>query len=182
MNDLRPGMRPRSTLGRRLDAAARHAFPASSTLLLMLIVQLPFGFAGQAAILPSVVLAAVWFWSLYRPGAMPSPVVFAIGLVLDLLAFQPLGVGVLTLLCVHGLAVTWRRRLAPRPFATVWLSFVPVAALASALTWLLTAALTVQLMPVGPALLQVMLGAALYPAIVGPLTLANRAAADPERA
>ncbi len=102
--DQTPGIRPRATLGRRLDIAARHAFPAGCTVLLMLLTETPFGIADQAALLPAVTLACVYFWSLFRPGAMPPPVVFLIGLLFDLLGYLPLGVGALTLLIVHG----WR--------------------------------------------------------------------------
>ena len=39
--DQTPGIRPRATLGRRLDIAARHAFPAGCTILLMLLTEAP---------------------------------------------------------------------------------------------------------------------------------------------
>ena len=106
--DQTPGMRPRATLGRRLDVAARHAFPAGCTILLMLLIETPFGIADQATLLPAVTLVCVYFWSLFRPAAMPPPVVFLIGLLFDLLGYLPLGVGPLTLLVVHGFALRWR--------------------------------------------------------------------------
>src|SRR6478752_5999109 len=62
-------MRPRQTLGRQLDVAARHAFPAVSTVVLMLLAEAPFGFANQTALLPAITLACVFFWSLVRPAA-----------------------------------------------------------------------------------------------------------------
>ncbi len=99
-----PGIRPRPSLGRRLDIMARHSFPATSTVLLMLLCGLPFGIADQAVLLPSVTLAVVFFWSLFRPASLPPPVVFVLGLLLDLLGYLPLGCGVLTLLLVYGLA------------------------------------------------------------------------------
>ena len=72
--DETPGIRPRSTLGRRLDIAARHAFPAGCTILLMLLTETPFGIADQATLLPAVTLACVYSWSLHRPEAMaPRP-------------------------------------------------------------------------------------------------------------
>ena len=103
--DQTPGIRPRATLGRRLDIAARHTFPAGSTIVLMLLTGTPFGFAEQAVLLPAVALACVYFWSLVRPAATPPPVVFLIGLLFDLLGYLPLGVGPLTLLVVHGLTL-----------------------------------------------------------------------------
>jgi len=178
----RPGIRPRQSWGRRLDLAARHSFPANCTILLMLLCQAPFGVVDQAELLPVVTLTCVWFWSLFRPAAMPPPVVFAIGLLLDLLGYFPLGVGVLTALTVHGLALRCRRGLAPQGFAVIWLVFAAVAALAAALAWAMTMLLTFRLLPPGPALFQAVLSAALYPALAVPLARAHRTIADPGRA
>src|SRR4051794_8804038 len=136
------GIRPRLTFGRRLDIAARHMFPAGCTVLLMLLAEAPLGLTGQAALLPAVAFTCVYFWSLLRPAAMPPPAVFLIGAVLDLLAYLPLGVGVLTLLIVHGLAVRWRRVLARQGFLGGWLAFASFAAGAAALGWIFAALLS----------------------------------------
>ena len=177
-----PGIRPRATLGRRLDKAARYAFPAGCTVLLMLLAEAPMGIADQAAMLPAVTLACVYFWSLFRPGAMPPPVVFLVGLLFDLLGYLPLGVGTLTLLTAHGLAVRWREVLMRQGFVSAWLAFAGFAVGAAALGWVLTAVLVFCLLPVGPALFQALLTAALYPALAIPLIRADRTVADPERA
>ena len=181
-SDQTPGVRPRATLGRRLDIAARHAFPASCTLLLMLLTLTPLGIADQAVLLPAVTLACVYFWSLFRPAAMPPPVVFTIGLMLDLLGYLPIGVGVLTLLIVHGVAVRLRQMLTQQGFIAVWLVFGGFAITASLLSWALTSVLTVRLLPIGPALFQAVLTAALYPALAVLFVRAHRTVADPERA
>jgi rod shape-determining protein MreD len=181
-DEQRPGIRPRPTVGRRLDVTARHAFPASCTILLMLLTQAPFGISGQAALLPAVTFASVWFWSLFRPTAMPPPVVFMIGLLFDLLGWLPIGVGVLTLLMAHGLAQRWRRPLAPHGFALVWFAFACVAVAASSLDWALGMLLTWRLLPPGPAVFQAVLAAAAYPALAILFAGAHRSIANPERA
>ena len=177
-----PGIRPRTTLGRRLDIAARHAFPAGCTILLMLLTEAPFGFADQAVLLPAVTLACVYFWSLFRPATMPPPVVFMIGLLFDLLGYLPIGVGVLILLAVHGLALRWRRVLTRLGFLSAWLVFAGFAAGAAALGWMLTALLTFRLLPIAPALFQAVLTTALYPALAILFIHAHRGVAAPERA
>src|SRR5579871_2834081 len=179
--DQLPGIRPRATLGRRLDIAARSAFPAACTSLLMLLTMMPLGVAEQAALLPAVALACVYFWSLFRPASMSPPVVFLLGLVLDLLGYLPLGVGVLTLLAVHGVALRFRQFLTRQGFLAVWLVFAGLAAGATALSWLLTMVLRFRLLPVGSALFQAVLAAALYPALAALFVLAHRTIADPER-
>ena len=180
--DQTPGIRPRATLGRRLDIAARHAFPASCTILLMLLTGAPLGIADQAALLPAVTLAGVYFWSLHRPAAMPPPVVFVIGLLFDLVGYLPLGVGVLSLLIVHGLALRWRSGLTSLGFVPAWLAFAGIAAGAALVGWALTALLSFRLLPFGPALFQAVLSIALYPALAIVFTGAHRTIADPGRA
>jgi len=142
--DRTPGIRPRPTLWRRLDAAARHCFPATATVVGMILSAAPFGLPGQAQILPAWVLACVFFWSLFRPAAMSPPVVFLIGVLADLLGQMPLGVSVVVLLAAHGLALRVRRVLPRQGFLVVWLVFVAVAAGASALEWVLLSALSLR--------------------------------------
>jgi len=178
----RPGVRPRLTLGKRLDIAARHAFPTVSTILLMLLTETPLGLHGQAALLPAVTLASVWFWSVFRPDGMPPPVVFLIGVLFDLLAWQPIGSGVLILLTVHGLAQRWQRPLAARGFTLLWAGFAVIAIGAAAMEWALTALLTWRLLPPAPAVFQAVVSIAMYPPLAIAFGKAHRSAADPERA
>ena len=180
--DRKPGIRPRATWGRRLDIAARSSFPASSTILLMLLTEMPFDIIGQSALLPSVTLAATWFWSVFRPASVPPPLVFGIGLLLDLLGYLPLGTGVLTLLIVNGIAQRGRRFLAQQGFAAIWAAFSLVALGASLLTWLVVTLLGFRLVPIGPALFQAAVSVALYPALAIPLAAAHASIASPERA
>ncbi len=180
--DQTPGIRPSATLATWLDMAARQGFPAACTIVLMLLAETPLGIADQAAFLPAVTFAGVFFWSLFRPAAMPPPVVFLVGLLFDLLGCVPLGVGPLTLLVVHGLTMRWRRGLSARNFLTVWLVFTGFAAGAATLGWVLTALLSFRLLPTGPALFEALLAAALYPALALAFMGAHRAIADPEHA
>jgi rod shape-determining protein MreD len=177
-----PGIRPRPTLWRRLDGMARAAFPVACTLLMMMVAAAPLGLPGQAQFLPALTLASVWFWSLYRPASMPPAVVFPIGLLLDLLGYQPVGVGVLTLLATHGFAVRWRRALGRQGLALVWLAFVGVAAGAGALGWALTSLLTFRLLPPSGAALAWALAVATYPALAILFARAHNGLADPGRA
>jgi rod shape-determining protein MreD len=177
-----PGIRPRPSVARRLDMIARRAFPASTTALLLLVSATPLGLPGQAELQQGAALGCVFFWSLYRPASMPPVVVFGLGLLLDLLSFAPVGVGVLTLLAAHGLAVTWRRALARRGFLVVWLCLVGVAAAAATLAWALTSLLIFRLLPPMPGVFQAMLSAGLYPALSVVLTRAHHTLAEPEHA
>jgi rod shape-determining protein MreD len=180
--DRRPGIRPRASLGRRLDIVARASFPASITILLMLLTQAPLEITEQAALLPAVALCCVWFWSLFRPRNLSPPLVFLIGLIMDLLGYLPLGVGVFTLLMVHGVALVLRRSLSSRGFLWIWIVFAGVAAAASLTIWLLVMLLTFRLLSPYPAIFTAALAAAIFPVMAIPFAAAHRSVADPDLA
>ncbi len=180
--DKLPGIRPRPTLWRQLDALSRAAFPAACTAVILLATAFPFALPGQAEWQPAAALACVFFWSLFRPSSMPPAVVFALGLLADLLGLTPIGVSVLVLLIVHGLAVRWRRVLVRQGFLLVWLAFVAVAAGAAFLQWALVCALTFRLFPFTPALFQFALTAGLYPVLAALFTKAHAGLANPDEA
>ena len=182
MSERLPGIRPRQTLWRRLDASARWSFPASSTMLILTLMAAPLGLPGQAELQVAIALSCVFFWSLFRPASLPPVVVFLLGLFVELLDYAPPGVNVLTLLLVHGLALRWRRLLVRQGFLLVWLTFAGIAAGAAALQWALTSALMVRLLPPSPGLLQAALAAGLYPGLAVLLTRAHQTLAEPIRA
>ncbi len=182
MPERLPGIRPRPTLWRMLDAASRQAFPAACAALLPLLLASPLGLPGQAELQTASVLACVFFWSVFRPDSMPPAIVFLLGLLADLLGLAPIGSMALVLLIVHGVAFRSRHVLVAQGFLLVWLAFVGVAAGAAALTWALTCLLTLRLLPPAPALLQFGLSAGLYPALATLFTRAHRGLANPEQA
>lgn len=182
MDDRTPGIRLRPSLGRRLDAMARRAFPCACTILLMLLAAAPLGLPDQAMLLPSMTLACVYFWSLFRPASMTPPMVFAIGLLLDLLGYMPMGLAVLMLLSVHGVTVQMRRFLTRHGFLLVWFAFLLIAAAANIMVWAVGSLLTVRLLPFGPVIFQAVLATALYPAVATLFARAHTTVADPGRA
>lgn len=182
MPERLPGIRPRPSLWRMLDAASRRAFPAASAALAIPLLAAPLGLPGQPQLQGAFVLASVFFWSVFRPDSMPPAAVFLLGLLADLLSSTPPGISVLVLLAVHGVAMRARRFLADRGFFLVWTLFVAVAAGAAALSWLLTSLLTLRVLPAGPALLGFGVAAGFYPALAVAFIRAHRGPADPERA
>ncbi len=170
---MRKGRRPPSPgLLRRADALARAAFPAAATAILLVLAAMPVGLPGAV---PAAGLPCIFFWSVFRPAALPPPVVYGLGLLQDLLTAAPVGSGALVLLLVHGLARHWRRFLVQQSFLAVWLVHCGFAAGAASLDWALQALLGWRLLPVQPGLLQVALAAGLYPTIAFLLTRAHEA-------
>ena len=127
----------RTGFWRRLDQAASALAPAAMTAALAIVAILHSRVPGFNGIAPALPVTAVYFWSIYRPQLIPSAVVFAIGLLVDLLSATPLGVYALVLLAVR-LAVTSQRRFfLGKSFLIVWWGFMLVAAGAGLLAWAL---------------------------------------------
>lgn len=163
--DRTPGIRPRLTLVGRLDGLARASFPAISTVLLMLLAAAPFGLPMQAALLPGFTFSSIWFWSLFRPGSLPPPIVFLIGVIFDLLAYSPLGVGVLTLLIISAVGLRLRPVLGAQRFPVLWLAFVVVAAAAVLCGWAAGSVLQYRRLPLAPAFFEFSVTVAIFPAL-----------------
>lgn len=180
--DRTPGIQPRPTLSRRLDIAARASFPGTSTLLLLVLLGAPLELPAQAELQFGVVLACVFFWSLFRPTSLPPALVFAIGLLADLLGNGPIGVDILILLVVHGLVLRARPILVRQGFLLVWIAFAILAVGAVAADWALTSLLAFTLLPLGPAVFQAAAAAGVYPALAMLLIAAHRSVAAPELA
>jgi rod shape-determining protein MreD len=173
-----PGRRaPKPGLLAALDAFARTGLPGVLSLFVMVL-------AGGLAVMPGAVAAAslpcVFFWSVFRPAAMPPPAVFLLGLLQDLLTAAPLGSGILVLLLVHGAARGWRRFFARQGFLLVWLCFAGFALAAGVLGWVLQALLGWRLPPVEPGLWQVLLAIGLYPPLAWPFSRLQSALVDAE--
>jgi rod shape-determining protein MreD len=170
---------PSPGLLRRLDALGRASLPVLAAVVLMVLAAAPVGLPGLVA---AVALPSVFFWSVFRPAAMPPPAVFALGLLQDLLTLAPLGSGVVILLLAHGLAVRWRRVLARRSFLAVWLTFCGFAAGATGLGFLLQAVLGWRMPAATSGLLQLALATGLYPVLALFLTRAHEAMRQAEEA
>lgn len=182
MNDRFPGIRPRSGLWRQLDVVFRAGFPSVCTVALLLVLSSPLGLPGQAELRMAMGLICVFFWALVRPYSMPPPVVFLLGLLLDLLGLEPPGVATALLLLTYGAAVRWKRVLDRGGTIVVWAAFAMVAAAITILEWGTVSLLRLHLLPGWPLLFQYLIAVGLYPALSASFSWADRGIAAPERA
>ena len=140
------------------------ALPLLTMTLLVLATVIPFRIPGYAAVAPSFALMGVYHWTVYRPALLPPVVLFALGIVLDLLSGAPVGVSPLIFLLARSVVLRNRRFFVGRQFPFVWSGFTLLAAAAVTLVWALGCLLNQTLYDPRPALLQWVLTVAFFPA------------------
>ncbi len=175
-------LRRRPSLWRQLDMASRFAWPGAFLVFGLLVIGLPLGLPGQAALRPAYAMACVFFWSLYRPSSLPAPVVAATGALLDLLGLSPLGLWAVLLLLLQGATLAARRRLAPQSFTLTWLGFAVLAAGLASLGWMAQCLLYLTPLPMLPLAAEVLAAVGLYPLLAGLFIRAHRGPAAAELA
>jgi rod shape-determining protein MreD len=139
----------------RLDLWSQRLWPATLTLLLMLLGSIPVPLPFWQPISPSFALMSIYYWAIHRPTAMPLPLVFAIGILADFFGMAPLGVGTLVLVVVYALTLSQRRLFIGQP----------VSAGALLLAWIATSLIAVSLVDPRPAIFNYLVDLGLYPAI-----------------
>ncbi len=149
----------------RLDALARQFSPVLLTLALVIVNILPTPLPDIARVAPVLPLMAIYHWSVYTPELMPTPAVFFIGLLFDILSGAPLGANAFIFLVVYGLVSSQRRFLIGKPFFIVWTGFAIVAAGAGAFAWVLTSTYHSHLLETEAFLVQGAISIGLFPVL-----------------
>ncbi|MEE8144649.1 MAG: rod shape-determining protein MreD [Kiloniellales bacterium] len=155
----------RQDVWHRLDLLARSILPFFATLLLILVGMVPLRVPELSPVIPSLVMVAVYYWTVYKPNLMPLWAVFLIGLFYDLLGGGPVGVGILSLLLLHGLVGGVRRYMVGASFLAIWLVFAPIAAAAFFAGWALTCLIETRLIDPEPGLFGYLATIAVYPCL-----------------
>ncbi len=120
----------------RLDWLLRHLLPGLTLLFLGLLSFMPLPLPYWSHIAPNLSICAVFFWAVYRPGLLPQSVLFAYGLLIDLLSAAPLGMSSLIYLTLRFFTLRWRSFLIERQLIMLWIIFFSVTGLAAILEWL----------------------------------------------
>tara|TARA_R110002072_G_scaffold11431_38_gene51769 strand:- start:8119 stop:8631 length:513 start_codon:yes stop_codon:yes gene_type:complete len=153
----------KSTFWQRCDGLARAVSPFAITFLLVLFMVVPQRSATLAPVMPALTMAAVYYWTVFRPDLMPLGAIFLIGLFEDLLLAAPLGLGTMTLLLIYLVVATQRRFFAVANFLLLWVSFALISAPVMLLNWLLASLLLENVLPLGPVVLKYFTTIAIYP-------------------
>lgn len=175
-----PDVRSAPALAQRLDRLAMRLLPGGLTALAAILLAAPTGIPGAIALIPGLAMASVFFWSVWRPASMSVPVVFCLGLLLDLIGFAPLGVTAFAFLLLHGTAVHMRFGLMRLNFVTLWLAFTLLESCVCWLLWFLVSSLSFRIMPTAPVIFECMLTAGIYPPFAALGNWAHRRFSNPE--
>ncbi|RVT96875.1 hypothetical protein EOD42_10750 [Rhodovarius crocodyli] len=134
MKRPKPGkVEPPSGFLRSLDNVMRNSLPLFVTALLAIAVTTQD--QGPSLALP-VVLPAVFFWTIFRPTAMPPLAVFLLGLLLDLLVSPNFGAITLCLIITYAVVFRMRSALQKQNFYIIAVLYSLVALGCFALSWL----------------------------------------------
>ncbi len=161
-------------LWEQIDGGARKLVPFLTALLLILLAHIPTHLPGFSTITPLFGLMVIYHWTLHRPDLFPSIAVFGLGLLTDALSGAPFGANALVFLVVHGVVLAQRRFFHKKSFSMLWAAFVPIAAAAALLYWLLYMAMTRSLIDPLPLAFQVGITGTLYPLVYYGLAVAQR--------
>ena len=148
----------------RVRAGLRTAAPALILLAGVVLLAVPLRLFQGAVPTPILPLLVVFLYALYDPDALPVPVVFAAGLLHDLLAGAAFGPWASVYLLTLVLVSTQRTYFLGRARDVVWIGFAVTAALAMLALWAEMSLLKAAWLPVWPAAYQFLITVLLYPA------------------
>lgn len=121
---------------RPIATGIRALSPFLWCLLLIAFHLVPFGIPHALPILPNLLLAGAFYWTVNRPELMPVIALFILGLLYDLLHAGAVGLMPLTLIAVNRFAASERRIFSGRIFVLSWWGFAIVACGYGAVSWL----------------------------------------------
>ncbi|MGY6769283.1 rod shape-determining protein [Komagataeibacter xylinus] len=162
---IRPGIHPRSGLGYRIDHGVRSSVPFLFVFFVTLVLSAPLNLPGQVELMPAIIMATIFLWSVFVPALMPSLAVFVLGIWADILSFGPAGVMLLMMLIVHGVALSGRYTLARVNFFILWLVFGVVMVGVTALQWVLCCALALHIVEFLPFVFETVLAFGSFPVL-----------------
>jgi rod shape-determining protein MreD len=94
---------------------------------------------------------------------MNAPLVFLLGIISDFLTGSPLGLTSLTLLLVHGVAVSQRRVFLGKSFLLTWFGYLLIAFAIAMVSWIISCLYSLTIIPLFPIMIQLFLSLLVFP-------------------
>ncbi len=161
--------------GQRLRQMSWYAVPAAVTMLMVLLSAVPWHIPGINSMMPAFALINIYYWGIFRPGALPYGFLFVLGLLQDVLVGTPLGISpFVNVSCAIMLAA--RRRIFGRMlFGAVWFGFAVWSCAALLMQWGIAGMYAGRVLPLGAYALQWGATCLVYPLLHRLLTRIYRA-------
>lgn len=156
-------MKPFSTFSERAGFSLRMAVPYGLmvALFFMGLMAVPYPF-GVLTKVPFFIMA-IYYWSIYRPTLVAPWLVFAAGMVMDVIGGFALGFNALIFVILQWFITDQRRFLMGQPFIMVWVGFVFACGSVLLVEWGLFSLLQFQYIAAMPLLFSFLLGVTLFP-------------------
>lgn len=107
----------------KFEYYARMALPGLGTLMFFLLSLAPIGLAGMGDFPPDIILISIYYWTIFRPSAIPFWAVFLFGLLRDALFGIALGMSSLIFIFFRLLVLSQQRYLVKETFWAMWVGF-----------------------------------------------------------
>ncbi len=156
-------MSPAPATSFEIGRVGRLAVPALVTLALLVAQLLPWTYSGSA-MLPSLALMSVFFWSFRLPALFPPVVALLAGAAADLSELTAIGSQTLAFLLVALLARR-RTRSASASFLRLWAMFATAALGVNTILWLTEAVFGGHVVPPGQVLARTAVTIAVFPVV-----------------
>lgn len=147
----------------KFSQSVRTFVPAISCFVFILLGSVIWPIPYFGAVAPSLGLAAIYYWSIYRPDLLRPFVVFVFGLLSDALSFYPFGLSAFVFVGIYQLTFSQRRFFVNQVFAMLWSGYALVLLLSLVVGWIVQSFVAGALVPGMPILIQFCLSVALFP-------------------
>ncbi len=153
-----------SGFGGRLSDAFWMLMPVGLTLFLLLLLFLPYGVGGLSTAALPMAMLSVYFWTVHRPDCLPIGVSFLLGIAVDAIGGNPLGLSAIVLVLLHWGTLWQRRYLVGKSFTVTWVGFGLLGFSITLLYWLIANLSHVAVLNPLPAVIAFAIVLAAYPA------------------
>ena len=119
--------------------------PLLTLLGLIAIAHLPLGAqADTSFIIPSIISALIFIWSIYEPDNVKPWMIFTLGLVADVISSGPIGFWSLYYLSFQAIAFWFGRNPTNSGLLLNWIGYLIASVIVTFLGWLVTTLYTMQ--------------------------------------
>ncbi|MCB1971484.1 MAG: rod shape-determining protein MreD [Geminicoccaceae bacterium] len=139
--------------------------PPLTAIVALFIDLMPLPSASPEAIMPSLLVCVVFYWTISRPDLLGIVWIFVLGMVIDGIGGMPLGLTSLVFLVARNMLMPRERFLSTTSFIVIWASFVVAATAVLGMRWVVACIWYGQLFELRPMVLELALTVAVYPVV-----------------